>query len=122
MRRPTGFTLLETLVAFAIAAIAVTALTAAVAGGLRSTRAASVTEQAISRAQSRLDAASLASPGERSGDDGGGFRWRETVRPAGRSGTAVLYDVTVEITWSIDGPHRLALHSFRVAAAPKQPP
>lgn len=118
MRRPPGFTLLEILVAFAIAAIALTALTAAVAGGLRSSRAAGTTEQAISRARSRLEAASLAPLGERSGDDGGGFRWRETIRQAARSGTAALYDITVEISWTIDGPHRLALHGFRVVAAP----
>jgi general secretion pathway protein I len=122
MRRPPGFTLLEILVAFAIAAIALTALTAAVAGSLRSSRVASVTEQAISRAQSRLDAASLAPLGERSGDDGGGFRWREIVRQVGRSGTAALYDITVEITWTVDGPHRLALHSFRLAAAAQDRP
>ena len=122
MRRPPGFTLLEILVAFAIAAIALTALTAAVAGSLRSSRAASTTEQAISRAQSRLQAASLAPPGERSGDDGGGFRWRESVRQVGRSGAAALYDISVEITWTVDGPHRLALHDFRVAAVPRQPP
>ena len=118
MRRPPGFTLLEILVAFAIAAIALTALTAAVGGSLRSSRTAGTTEQAISRARSRLDAASLAVPGERSGDDGGGFRWREVVRQVGRSGTAALYDITVEITWTVDGPHRLALHSFRVGTAP----
>ena len=121
MRRPPGFTLLEILVAFAIAALALTALTAAVAGSLRSSRAASTTEQAISRAQSRLAAASLAPLGERSGDDGGGYHWREVVRQAGRSGTAVLYDIAVEITWTVDGPHRLALRTYRVAPAPKDP-
>ena len=122
MRRPPGFTLLEILVAFAIAAIALTALTAAVAASLRSSRVASVTEQAISRAQSRLDAAALAPPGERSGDDGGGFRWREMVRQVGQSSTAALYDITVEISWTVDGPHRLALRTFRVDNAPQQPP
>ena len=122
MRRPPGFTLLEILVAFAIAAIALTALTAAVAASLRSSRVASVTEQAISRAQSRLDAAALAPPGERGGDDGGGFRWREMVRQVGKSGTAALYDITVEISWTVDGPHRLALRTFRVDNAPQQPP
>ncbi len=122
MRRPPGFTLLEILIAFAIAAIALTALTAAVAASLRSSRAAATTEQAISRAQSRLADASRAPPGERSGDDGGGFGWREVVRQVGRSGTAALYAITVEITWTVDGPHRLALQTFRVATAPPEPP
>ncbi len=122
MRRSTGFTLLEILVAFAIAALALTALTAAVAGGLRSSRAAATTEQAISRAQSRLAAAALAPPGERSGDDGGGFHWREVVRQAGRSGAAALYDITVEITWTVDGPHRFALQTLRVASVAQDRP
>ncbi|MDT7949958.1 MAG: prepilin-type N-terminal cleavage/methylation domain-containing protein [Acetobacteraceae bacterium] len=122
MRPAPGFTLLEILIAFAIAALALTALTAAVAGSLRSSHDAALTEQAISRARSRLAAAAYDSPGEHSGDDGGGFHWDEIVRPVSRTGSATLYDVTVTVGWSSDGPHRLTLHTLRFGAATAQTP
>lgn len=79
-----GFTLLEVLVAFAIAALALTVLFRATGSGLGSARAASRYEEAVVRARSHLaaighDAALVA--GDASGDDGGGFQWRLSVRP-----------------------------------------
>jgi prepilin-type N-terminal cleavage/methylation domain-containing protein len=112
-----GFTLLEVITALIIASMAAAALMAAVGGGLHATRTASLYDQAIVRANSRLAAATHGTrlaPGDSSGDDGGGFHWRVTVvpiasapvRPAGLVGpraaatiSVVLYGVTVRITW-----------------------
>ena len=72
MRAARGFTLLEVMVAFAIAALALAALTQAALGGLHATQAAAHTQEALSLAQSRLAAVALnPRAGEQSGD-----RWR----------------------------------------------
>lgn len=108
-----GFTVLEVMVALAIAIGSVTVLYGAIADAMRTARSTEAAQQAVSRALSRL--ASLDDPadalGERDGDDGGGFRWRTQVRMAG-SATAAhtgrasvwargtgLYQVTVAISW-----------------------
>ena len=111
-----GFTLLEVLVAFAIAALALAALTQGAAGGLQSARVAGHVQEALSRARSHLAAAALAPvAGEQQGDDGGGFAWQATTAPVqtaapGREGVdpprigrAVLYAVRVRVSWSLDG-------------------
>jgi general secretion pathway protein I len=109
-----GFTLLEVMVAFIIASLALAALMRAGASGLAATRAATQYEQAISRAQSRLDAAthgSVLTPADNQGDDGGGFHWRVRITPVASTairqlGTiprpplpVTLYAVTVWISW-----------------------
>lgn len=113
-----GFTLLEVIVALIIAGMAAAALFVSVGSGLRATRTASMYDQAIVRANSRLAAATHGTkliPGDSRGDDGGGFHWRvrvvpiasAPVRPAGAVGpraaasiSVVLYGVTVWITWN----------------------
>lgn len=114
-----GFTLLEVLIAFIIAAIALSVLFSGSLQGLLSVQAATAYEQAVSRARSHLAAEAVTLvPGEREGDDGGGFRWHVRVRPAetfrrkpemGRAIPAAgvtaepigvtLYAVEVAITW-----------------------
>ena len=149
MRREAGFTLLEVLVAFAIAAAALTALTQGALGGLHSVRVSGHVQEATSRARSRL--ATLGRgvpllPGEQEGDDGGGFRWRQRVAPAGDtllagpgaapgaasgavsgavSGAArpVLLDVSVAVSWRLDGRAReVVLRTQRLALLPPEPP
>lgn len=133
MRREAGFTLLEVLVAFAIAAAALTALTQGALGGLHSVRVSGHVQEATSRARSRL--ATLGRgvpllPGEQEGDDGGGFRWRQRVAPAGdplpaAPGAArpVLLDVSVAVSWRLDGPAReVVLRTQRLALLPPEPP
>ena len=113
--RDEGFTLVEVLVAFAIAAPVVALLIGQGALAVRAVRTAARYEEAVSRAQSRLDSIldrTLAA-GERDGDDGGGFHWRTRVVMLGMTGAprqpprgtpyaggTTLYDVTVEVSWA----------------------
>ncbi len=119
-----GFTLLEVIIALIIAGIAATALFEAVGSGLRATQTASMYDQAIVRAKSRLAAATHGTKlaaGDWTGDDGGGFRWRlhvapaatASLRPIGLIGprgassvSVVLYNVSVWIGWNDGGTER----------------
>jgi len=79
-----GFTLLEAIVAFTIAALALAVLYRGAAEGLRATRTAGDVEQAIARARSHLAAQGVAlAPGDQQGDDGGGFHWHVRTTPVG---------------------------------------
>src|SRR2546430_14279080 len=78
-----GFTLLEVVVALAIAGLALVGLFQAASGGLFAVDTAARAEEAIQRAQSHLaavgrDAALV--QGEFTDDDGGGYHWRLRVR------------------------------------------
>ncbi|RYJ04115.1 MAG: prepilin-type N-terminal cleavage/methylation domain-containing protein [Acetobacteraceae bacterium] len=127
-----GFTLLEVLVALLIAAIGLGALFQGSLGGLRAADLAGRTEEAVSRARSRLAVLGQGAPlaaEDRGGDDGGGYRWRVRVAPlATRPGGAgepsqVLYDVAVTIAWGSGGTAReVTLQTRRLGAAPPPPP
>ncbi len=106
--REAGFTLLEALIAFAIAALALAALLQGALAGLRATQAASRTEEALARARSRLAALEAApvAPADRRGDDGGGFAWRLRVAPEATSGGLTLYAVSVAVAWRDGGTQR----------------
>lgn len=134
MRNEPGFTLLEVLVAFAIAALALAVLFQGALGGLRSANTAAAYEEAVSRARSRL--AMLGHgialvPGDLQGDDGGGYHWRIRIAPisataaaaAGRVPPLELYSVSVAVSWKADGREReVRLDNERVAATePGQP-
>ena len=104
--RDAGFTLLEVLVAFAIAALALGVLFEGAVGGIRSTRVADRTAEALSRAQSHLAAVGEGiplGPGTQGGDDGGGYRWSVRIRTARAASTGttrvVLYAVQVTESW-----------------------
>lgn len=136
MRRDDGFILLEVLVALAIAGIAVAALLGAGGTALWSTRSAADYEVAVSRARSHLAALGRLeplAPGDFSGNDNDGFRWRLRVRPIATTSLEVgaasmsdrptarpltLYAVDVTIAWITDStPHALTLHTSRLAYA-----
>jgi len=126
-----GFTLLEVVVALAIASLALVALFQAGSGGLFAVDTAARAEEALQRAQSHLaaigrDAALI--QGDTSGDDGGGYRWRLQVQPvAQRQGlaadgvtaeTTILYDVEVAITWRQQGHQRaVVLRTLRLGTS-----
>jgi general secretion pathway protein I len=120
MRTERGFTLLEVLIAFTIAALALGLLFRAASGGLLSVEAAGRYQEAVSRARSHMAAiggdAALA-PGESDGDDGGGFHWHLRIAQEGRAQAstsgptigpppAVLYAVVVSIAWHDAGKDR----------------
>ncbi len=81
MRR--GFTLLEVMVALAIALPALLVLYREGAAALELTGSSLAMQNALSRAQSHLAALSAtgAAPGDREGDDGGGYHWHTRVVP-----------------------------------------
>jgi general secretion pathway protein I len=131
-----GFTLLEVLVALAIAGLALVGLFAAGSGGLFAAATAARAEEALERAQSHLaavgrDAALL--PADSAGDDGGGYRWHLRVRPLasrtlsavngvlGPTTTTTLYEVDVVISWREGGrERRVALRTLRLASTGTQ--
>ena len=121
-----GFTLLEVLVAVAIAGVALVALFQAGGRGLLAIHTAARYEEAVQRAQSHLaalgrDVALL--EGETEGDDGGGYRWRLRIMPrASLPGAAVgshtLFDIEVAVTWPGAWNRReLVLKTSRIATA-----
>lgn len=151
MRSERGFTLLEVLVAFIIAALALGVLFQGALGGLRSVRVAGHYQEALSRARSHLATLDRGGPlvaGEQTGDDGSGFHWRMRIAPlataavaaaaapalpgavasdpdaAGPSAPrAALYAVRVAVSWTSDGGAReVVLDSERVGPAPPRAP
>ncbi len=132
--RTAGFTLLEVLIAFAVASISLAVIFNASLESLAGVAVASRYEQAVSRARSHLDSvgANLAVR-DVSGDDGSGFRWRERVRvietsrlrqdgapgaAAGGVTVVTLYAITVHIMWREAGATReVRLDSTRLGSA-----
>jgi general secretion pathway protein I len=128
-RRDMGFTLLEVIVAVAIAALALVALFQAGSAGLLTVNEATRLEEAVGRAQSHLAEfadAGVIRPGESEGDDGGGYHWHLIARPiASQAGLPdqsaappELFGVDVTISWGT-GRHRrsINLETERISAA-----
>jgi general secretion pathway protein I len=133
--RQTGFLLLEVLVAFLIAALALGVLMEGAGEGARATRNALDSDEAVVRARSRLAALEHGGlvAGKHEGDDGGGFRWRTEVTPL-QTATDIrsrmtlppdspllqqtLYAVRVEIEWqAANGVRHFSLQSERLGPA-----
>jgi general secretion pathway protein I len=120
MQTERGFTLLEVLIAFTIAALALGLLFRAASGGLLSVETAGKYEEAVSRARSHLAAIggdTVLAPTDSNGDDGGGYRWHLRITPEARGQTAsngqvvgppppILYAVVVSISWRDAGRDR----------------
>ncbi len=129
-----GFALLEVLVAFVIAAVALGGLLAAALEGLGATATAGAYEEAVARARSHLAAIGRSGPllaGTQQGDDGGGFAWQSRIALLASAPSADasagppvgLYAVSVIIGWRA-GRHERAvtLQTERVAPAPAPTP
>ncbi len=136
--RDAGFTLLEVLVAFVIAALAMGALFGGTVSGLDATSVAARYDEAISLARSHLASighGAAVAVQETSGAEGEGFTWHLRVREAGsrqlglsdqdrandlKPSRAVLYDIVVTESWKAGGRQRqvsLATRRFDVKAA-----
>jgi general secretion pathway protein I len=118
-----GFTLLEVLVAFIIAAMALALVFQGVIGGLQSANVAGKYEEALSRARSHLAAVGHGAELrrlEQEGDDGSGYHWRLRVVPVtsatAASGARIgLYAISVVISWGEpDHPRTVQLETERV--------
>lgn len=138
MKNDEGFTLLEVLVALAIAIPALLVLYRQGATALEATGSAHAYQQAIARAELHLASLTEASlqPGDREGDDGGDFRWHTRIvssrtiplpralTPRGQyAGGVTLYDVAVQISWP-NGAHRrsVSLQTRRLGPAAGETP
>jgi len=131
MPRSAGFTLLEVVVAIAIAAVALVGLFQTGSGGLLAVDTAARVQEAVQRAQSHLaavgrDAALV--EGDFTDEDGGGYRWRLRVRPVGSrqvltaganaNETQTLFDVEVAISWpGHSGDRAVVLKTLRLGTA-----
>jgi general secretion pathway protein I len=123
-----GFTLLEVVVALAIAAVALVGLFQAGSGGLFAVDTAARAQEAVQRAQSHLAAVGRDAElveGDFTDDDGAGYRWRLRVRPvathralapAGASAApATLFDVEVAVSWpGRSGDRSVVLRTLRL--------
>lgn len=125
-----GFTLLEVVVALAIAGLAFVGLFHAGTGGLFAVDTAAQAEEALQRAQSHLAAVGRGAAlvlGDTSGDDGGGYRWHLQVQPVAQRQAAApdgvtqqdttLFAVEVAISWQTSGHQRaVVLRTLRIGA------
>jgi general secretion pathway protein I len=125
--RQRGFTLIEVMVAFIIAALALSLLFQTASTSGTAAHQAGYYEEAVSRAKSHMAMVGRdadVAPGEREGDDGGGFRWRVKVtrsaaaqppQDAAPQNRLVLYDVEVSVSWVDSGRARsVVLHTQRL--------
>jgi general secretion pathway protein I len=146
MKDDRGFTLIEVLVAFIIAALALAVLARAGMDGIRGATRSGRYQEALVRAQSHLAAiGDNPVPSDRQGDEGDGYHWRVRIAPiadsalgqterrtlvVSLSGTAsaprphvTLMAVSVAISWGGERHRSVELDSERVASsgAPSPP-
>jgi general secretion pathway protein I len=124
--RTRGFTLLEVVVALAIAGLALVGLFRAGSGGVLAVDAAGRANEAIQRAQSQLaqfGRSYAITLGDSEGDDGDGYRWRVHARPLAAwqvgsgagAATITLFEVQIAISWQAGGGRRsVVLTSLRL--------
>ncbi|WP_334503299.1 type IV pilus modification PilV family protein [Bradyrhizobium sp. AZCC 1678] len=123
-----GFTLIETLVAFAVLALMLTVLFGGLSPLMTGGQRAEVLREALQLAQARLDGLGIVEPlvsGESSGHFEDGFDWRlrvgdmhRSARSAGSGGAWV--EITVSATaGAMLTPPTVSLISFKLAGAPR---
>ncbi|NVN13111.1 type II secretion system protein [Nguyenibacter vanlangensis] len=105
--RQDGFTLIEVLVAFVIAMLALGVAYRGMLDGIAATQLSNRMQEAVSRAQSHLAAVGHGmqiGPLEQDGDDGSDFHWHvriapEQATPSSAAPGLVLYQVQVTESW-----------------------
>jgi general secretion pathway protein I len=122
-----GFTLIEVIVALAIAGFGLATLVAAAGTGLGNAKLAGQYVEAARRAQSHLASLGVEAPlaaGEWSGDDGGGYLWRVRVSPPAARADATkddddlpsVYTIEATVSWQNgDRARSVTLRSQRMA-------
>jgi len=120
-----GFTLIEVIVAFAIVAMALSAVFQIFSTGLRGAVVTEAYNTATLLAESKLTAMGIEEPlaaGDQAGAFENGYRWQTTVRPYDDGGAMVApelisaFEVTVTVSW--DGLMRermVSLSTLRLA-------
>jgi general secretion pathway protein I len=121
-----GFTLIEVLVAFVVAALALGAAASAFSSVARQASLVRDYSRALNFAETKLAEAGVTDvlePGVLSGELAGGMRWRRTVEPYPAMDEAAMaqarwlpYRVTVEVRWEKD--QVVSLTSVRLRPAP----
>lgn len=130
MRRQSGFTLLEVLAAFLVAALALGAVLQSYSAGMRGQGTADAYSRAALHAASLLARVGRDQPvveGERSGEIDGRYRWTMVTEPAVLEGfpeaqTAALslMRVTLTVSWGEGAAaDELGFVTLRAAAAPQ---
>ena len=127
--RPSGFTLIEVLVALAIIGLALGAIAGVFGQGLTAHEAASEAEMALAVAEEQLALATATPrPGVANGVFANRFTWRTNIAPyqdaANKTADAPtalppLYRIAVSVAWQ-DGRHtrEVSLSTLRLGAAP----
>lgn len=131
-----GFTLLEVLVAFAIAALALGVLFQGAIEGLAAVHLADRSAEALTRARSHLATVGHGIPlrtQTQEGDDGSGFSWRLSVRPLDSAALSqggdpqhpareTLFEVRVTESWAgPEGARGVTLATRSAATTPPAP-
>jgi general secretion pathway protein I len=110
-----GFTLLEVMAAFVIAALATVVFLQAGFAGAAQNRVAGTYQEATARAQSRLASFGVLTQLQAenlAGDDGGGYSWRVAVTPLRNLASLTLYQITLT---EIYGKRSVTLITDRLA-------
>jgi general secretion pathway protein I len=114
--RDSGFTLLEVMAAFVIAALACIMLYQAGFNGAAETATAARYQEAVVRAQSRLASIGVLTPlqtEQLSGDDGSFYHWQLRIAQLQSSGSLSLYAVQVTEQF---GTRQVVLNTERLAS------
>ena len=128
-QRDSGFTLLEALIAFAIAALALAALLPMTFDSAARSERATATRVAVMHAESKLAAIGRElplAPGETSGSIDNRYRWSARIEPAALGPSAdgpgfESYDVLVRVLWGdAKNPRSVILRTLRIG--PKRAP
>jgi general secretion pathway protein I len=127
-RHDAGFTLIETLAAFAILALVLTVLLGGLSRMATGGRHAESLREALRLAQAKLDGLGIIeplSPGESAGRFNAGFEWRLSIREMPKSPAVRLVGAWAEITVSATAdatrvPSAVSLVTFKLTGAPRQ--
>jgi len=123
-REGAGFTLVEVLVAFAIAALGLAALFQIFATGLRSAAISEGYARATMLAESQLDRVGIEqplAPGERFGVFDDGYRWHVAIAPyqeAEMDALVEIFEVSVTVSWGEEsgGGRAVTLRTLRLGS------